>query len=121
MLDNPQFQPNNVKLILSFDDLNPHNVELAQVLKDLGFNATFFLETKGGTTEIRALHELGFEIGGHTFSHPGDLKAMSVEEARGEIEVGNAVFDLRAHCVESNVFDLGAFASLRVKRRRRAI
>jgi len=81
---------NDAFLILSFDDASPENIKLAKFLKQEGLKATFFIPT--GLTgenfdEIKALHELGFDIGGHSVTHPSDLKQLPIEEALTEIQL----------------------------------
>lgn len=78
-------------LILSFDDYDAANFEIAEMLQRLGLKATFFIETmphRDGNLAIKQIADLskmGFDIGGHTMSHPADLKALNAEEIIGEI------------------------------------
>lgn len=79
---------NNAKLILSFDDYHPLNIKLGKLLKSRGLIATFYIETNNpaALTQIKKLHAMGHEIGGHTLSHPSDLKALPIMEAKAEME-----------------------------------
>jgi len=81
---------NNTKLVLSFDDYHPLNIKIAEMLLKLNLPATFFIDTfyKESHDQIKKLFEMGFEIGGHTFQHPQDLRALPLEEAKSEIEIG---------------------------------
>lgn len=65
-------------VILTFDDaVKSHRTFVAPFLKELGFNATFFVtynwmdDTENFMTweEIGEIHDMGFEIGNHTWTH----------------------------------------------------
>jgi len=81
---------NNFNLALSFDDYNPLNIKVAEMLERLGLKATFYIDTfyKESHNQIKQLHDMGHEIGGHTFQHPQDLRSIPIEEARSEILIG---------------------------------
>ncbi|MYJ35580.1 MAG: Bacterial alpha-L-rhamnosidase [Acidimicrobiaceae bacterium] len=84
-------------VLLTFDDANHSDLaNVAPLLLQHGFGATFFVseglgfaEGKPGEfmtwDEIRALHDLGFEIGNHTRSHL-DTTQLTAEEVRAEID-----------------------------------
>ena len=89
-------------VILTFDDSVISQYEnVAPLLKELGFNATFFVcrfddEWRKKNAQYlmtgEQLHELdsaGFEIGNHTWSHP-DLRQCSESEIEREITRLNA-------------------------------
>ena len=88
---------------ITFDDCYRDNLTAAQVMRELGLPATFFLPTGFVGTdkvfpwddnlprlpnltwdEVRQLADMGFEVGSHTVSHP-DLGSASPEEARYEM------------------------------------
>ena len=84
-------------IVLTFDDaVKSHLKNVAPVLKKYGFNATFFVtrfddewRKKNKThllsgKEIRRLHDMGFEIGNHTWSH-SEFNCLSEKEIAGEI------------------------------------
>ena len=83
-------------VVLSFDDANHSDLaSVAPLLRRHGFGATFFVSEGLGFTEgrpdefmtwdqIRALHDLGFEIGNHTRSHL-DTTLLTAEQVRAEI------------------------------------
>lgn len=86
-------------VVLTFDDCNKSDHSLvAGVVKEHGFGATFyvteglgFLKSKENYTtweEIAELHEMGFEIGNHTRSHPNltRLGKAAVAEELAHIE-----------------------------------
>lgn len=79
---------NNVQLVLSFDDYHPANIRLAELLKKYDLPATFFIETltPGAEQQIKQLSKMGFEIGSHTMGHPPDIKQLSAEALRAELE-----------------------------------
>ncbi|MFH1741745.1 MAG: polysaccharide deacetylase family protein [bacterium] len=67
-------------VVLTFDDaVKSHRTFVAPFLKELGFGATFFVTHKWMNDEenfltwkeIGEIHEMGFEIGNHTWTHPG--------------------------------------------------
>lgn len=87
-----------MRIDISFDDCHVSDLKAAKLLNKHGFTATFYmpsLQVKG--TQILTLKEVkeglidqGMEIGGHTVSHPPDLKLCSDEKLKFEIE-GNKV------------------------------
>jgi acetyl esterase/lipase len=89
--------PKYKTVILTFDDASKsHFSNVAPVLKKYGFGATFFIcrfndewrakhESQLLTlNEIKALSDMGFEIGNHTWNHP-DLRQCSAGECEVEI------------------------------------
>ncbi len=75
-------------IVISFDDYCRQNQRMASLLKEHGLEAIFFVEcgTPEKIEQIAALRQMGFSIGGHTLSHPGDLKILSDEQLRHEVE-----------------------------------
>lgn len=79
---------------ISFDDCNLGDLRAAKLLKQYGFTATFYMPSTGVRgTQLMTLKEvkegildLGHEIGGHTVSHPMDMKACSNEQLKFECE-----------------------------------
>ncbi|MFB1081263.1 polysaccharide deacetylase family protein [Jeotgalibacillus sp. JSM ZJ347] len=81
--------PENVVLLTIDDAPDQHAVEMAQKLHDAEAPAIFFvnghfLDTPEEEQMLKEIHELGFPIGNHTFSHP-NLRDISEEEQREEI------------------------------------
>ncbi len=81
-------------VVLTFDDGNVSDLKtVAPLLREYGFNATFFISGgfgigrngRLGWNEIKALDKLGFEIGNHTASHP-NLVGTPKFRIRTEIE-----------------------------------
>lgn len=72
----------------SFDDGHPQDRKIADLLKKYGFNATFYLTSKN-LFKLKDLYvqldKEGFWIGGHTVTHPMDMKVLSDEELCYEI------------------------------------
>ena len=73
----PQRIPDRT-VVLTFDDaVKSHRTFVAPLLKELGFNATFFVthrwmddKTNFMTwAEIAEIHRMGFEIGNHAWTH----------------------------------------------------
>lgn len=88
-------------VVLTFDDaVKNHLTFVAPLLKEHGFGATFFPcrfsdEWRGKNeahlltgAELRQLHDMGFEIGNHTWSHP-DMRTLPAEDAGREIDQFN--------------------------------
>lgn len=78
-----------IKIITSWDDGNIHDFKIAEMLKKYGIKGIFFIPTISSLSEdeIRRLHKEGFDIGGHTTSHPEDMKTLSFEAQAQEIEM----------------------------------
>ena len=77
---------------LTFDDGLASHRSAAELLAERGLTGTFYVPSglvgrKGnlGWDDLRAIHSLGHEIGGHTSGHV-HLPAVDVDEARREVE-----------------------------------
>ncbi|WP_416151093.1 polysaccharide deacetylase family protein [Salipaludibacillus sp. HK11] len=81
---------NEEVVLLTIDDApDNHGPEMAHILKDLDAGAIFFvnghfINTDEGKEDLKEIHDLGFEIGNHTMSHP-NLNDISEEEQYEEI------------------------------------
>ena len=87
-------------IVLAFDDWSSTWASyVAPLLKNYGFGATFFVTEAGwirdnyGDDELwlswddaRKLHDMGFEIGNHTATHP-EVPSLSKEEFAAELEL----------------------------------
>ena len=90
-------------VVLTFDDaVKSHRTVVAPLLKELGFGATFFISHAWMTSdpkhyltwmEIAELHEMGFEIGNHSWTHPSF--AVPKNAARLPAELGLVERELR--------------------------
>jgi peptidoglycan/xylan/chitin deacetylase (PgdA/CDA1 family) len=89
------------KIVLTFDDaVKNHYTFVAPILKKYHFGATFFpcafsedwrkknQDYSLSKDELTALYNLGFEIGNHTWNHPG-MSKLTDEENLKEIELLN--------------------------------
>ena len=67
-------------VVLTFDDAcRSHATFVAPLLKEYGFGGSFYITTAFGFKtrkdwymtweQIKAMHDMGFEIGNHTFNH----------------------------------------------------
>jgi len=80
-----------MRVISSWDDGHPMDLVIADALKQNNIDGIFYIPNSNGgrqvikSYEIKHLSKLGFEIGGHTFSHPNDLKELSKEQLHDEI------------------------------------
>ncbi len=76
--------------LLTFDDSpDEHAVKIAEDLKEMGVGAIFFvnghfLQSDEGKEKLKKIHDMGFEIGNHTYNH-SSLKDLTSEEQRKEI------------------------------------
>lgn len=80
-------------LLFTFDDApnlpDSNALEIAQTLKAYDVNAIFlvngmYLESQEGKDIARQIHEMGFELGNHTYSHP-NMRELSYEEQYQEL------------------------------------
>ena len=85
-------------VVLTFDDGNKSDIGfVAPTLQQYGFGASFYI-TEGlgyeadvmkeryvSWPDVARLHELGFEVGNHTGSHP-DMSSLSRDEIRSNLE-----------------------------------
>lgn len=77
-------------VLLTIDDApDKHGVEMAETLSELGVPAIFFvnghfLSTDEQKENLKKIHEMGFAIGNHTYSHP-NLRNIPEEQQREEI------------------------------------
>lgn len=84
--------------LLTIDDApDKFSVEMAHKLKEIGAPAIFFvngmyIESDEGKEALKEIHELGFEIGNHTQTHP-NLQTISAEEQKAEILETNALIE----------------------------
>lgn len=76
--------------LLTYDDAPDGNaLEIADVLEEYGVNAIFFvngmfIDRDNGEEELLELHERGFEIGNHSYTHPNFRTDLATEEEQYE-------------------------------------
>lgn len=89
----PHRPPDKVA-VLTFDDaVKSHRTFVAPLLKDLGFQATFFVshgfmnivEHSLTWQEIAEIHQMGFEIGNHSWTHAGFHTPRAAARLEGEL------------------------------------
>ncbi|USK51480.1 polysaccharide deacetylase family protein [Bacillus sp. CMF12] len=86
----PVNQANPKVVLLTIDDAPDKNaLEMARILKKLSTPAIFFvnghfIDTPEEAKVLKDIHELGFAIGNHTYSHP-NLKTLSEAQQYKEI------------------------------------
>ena len=75
-----------MKIVTSWDDGKQTDLWLADLLRKYQLPATFYIPSCCELTneELRGLAK-DFEIGGHTVTHPADMKMLSVEEIAFEV------------------------------------
>src|ERR671914_787904 len=81
-------------VVLTFDDaVKSHRTFVAPLLKDLGFGATFFVthswmndsEYFMSWRDIAEIHEMGFEIGNHSWTHEDFSVPRNAARLAGEL------------------------------------
>ena len=81
-------------VVLTFDDaVKSHRTFVAPLLKELGFGATFFVTHKWMDDrtnfmtweEIGEIHEMGFEIGNHSWTHADFSQPKNAARLAGEL------------------------------------
>jgi peptidoglycan/xylan/chitin deacetylase (PgdA/CDA1 family) len=81
-------------VVLTFDDaVKSHRTLVAPLLKELGFGATFFVTHKWMDDrtnfmtweEIGEIHEMGFEIGNHSWTHDDFSQPRNAARLAGEL------------------------------------
>jgi peptidoglycan/xylan/chitin deacetylase (PgdA/CDA1 family) len=89
------------RIVLTFDDnVRSHLNVVAPLLKELGFNATFFVTHKWmddaknflNWAEAAELHRQGFEIGNHSWTHAAFNTPKAAARLEAEISLVNAEF-----------------------------
>ena len=78
-----------MKILTSWDDGSKHDLRIAHLLRKYKLPGIFFLPNVGLELSIDEIEELShsFDIGGHTTSHPADLKVFSDEQVKQDNEV----------------------------------
>lgn len=88
-------------LLFTFDDApqapDSYVLEMAQVMKEKDVNAIFlvngmYLETEYGRELTKTIHDMGFEIGNHSQTHP-TLRELSYEEQYYELSTTNQMIE----------------------------
>lgn len=87
-------------VLLTFDDIpangeHSRGLDIANTLKDKGVNAIFFvnaglIDSDEDRELIKTLHDMGFVIGSHTYTHP-NLSEISEKAQHDEIVKNNEV------------------------------
>ena len=89
-------------VVLTFDDaVKSHRTLVAPFLKELGFGATFFVTHKWMDDrtnfmtweEIGEIHQLGFEIGNHSWTHADFSQPKNAARLAGELSLVNRALD----------------------------
>lgn len=81
-------------VVLTFDDaVKSHRTIVGPLLKQLGFNATFFISHKWmddaqhflSWQDVADLHQMGFEIGNHSWTHADFSTPRAASRLAGEL------------------------------------
>lgn len=83
-----------MRIEFSFDDGHPSDVRAANLLSKYGFVGTFYWPGSNGSMPVMSPEEVkrfivdaGHEVGGHTTTHPNDLKLL--DDQTLAFEIGN--------------------------------
>jgi len=77
-------------LITSWDDTSKSNYRLADLLSKYKLPGIFYLDGLSDNIfieQVEYLTGLGFEVGGHTVSHPKDMKRLTDNQKRDQIRI----------------------------------
>ena len=86
-------------VVLTFDDaVKSHRGFVAPLLKDLGFNATFFITHRWMDKpehfltwpEVAEIHAMGFEIGNHSWTHASFSTPKAAARLEAELSLVEA-------------------------------
>src|SRR6266850_2974993 len=97
----PQAIPDKL-VVLTFDDaVKSHRTLVAPLLKELGFGATFFVTHRWMEDrtnfmtweEIGEIHEMGFEIGNHSWTHADFSMPKNAARLAGELSLVERALD----------------------------
>lgn len=86
----PIAEANEKVVLVTIDDApDKHSLEMAEILKSQDIPAIFFvnghfLATEEKQQQLKKIHEMGFVIGNHTYSHQ-DLKGLTEQQQQEEI------------------------------------
>lgn len=83
-----------LKVDISFDDGHISDIKAARLMQQYGFKGTFYNTNAAikGTIKMdpmeisREILKRGHELGGHTISHPHDIKLLDDEKLKFELE-----------------------------------
>ena len=104
----------SMHFVTSWDDGDKRDMRIADLLKERGFDGVFFISNKTNElteNQIKHLHNIGFQIGGHTVSHTSDLKDLSHDKIKWEVQknkdwleaiIGN---DIKSFCYPEGTYD----------------
>lgn len=91
-----------MQIVISFDDGLTSDIRAAKLLHKYGFKATFYITSAQirGTSQL-SLKEIkdgilayGHELGGHTVSHPMDIKLLPPDKLKFEIENNKLMIEM---------------------------
>lgn len=96
----PIDESENRNVLITIDDApDSYSLEMAEILKEEGVPAIFFvnghfLQDEQGREDLKAIYDLGFEIGNHTMNHVS-LNTISEQETFKEInDLNNLIEDI---------------------------
>lgn len=87
-------------VLITIDDApDKHSVEMAEILNRLGVKAIFFvnghfLDTPEEEERLKKIHDMGFAIGNHTYSHQNLTKIPEEEQKREIVSVNVRVKEI---------------------------
>lgn len=91
---------NEQVVLITIDDApDQQGAKMAEILHELEVGAIFFvnghfLKSENGVEQLKKIHELGFEIGNHTMTHPNLSKLQEEEQRKEIIELNNLIEEI---------------------------
>ena len=108
----------NMFLTFSVDDGSNYDLYLLKLLEEYNIPCIFYIPNNCELSEenIKEISEKGFEIGGHTVSHPRDMKLLTESQQMWEIVTNKEYLEgITGKSIESFAYPRGKFNKITQK------